>query len=86
MKIAVAPTVLALELLLYNKRPTPRVVASVLLVCVGVGAATVTDPQMAQNMAGLLAGVGATLVTAVFQVGGQGWGARLFLPSIMAFW
>ncbi|KAI8465511.1 MAG: triose-phosphate transporter family-domain-containing protein [Monoraphidium minutum] len=68
MKIAVAPTVLALELVLYSKRPTPKVVASVMLVCVGVAAATITDPQMAQNMPGLMAGVGATLVTATFQI------------------
>lgn len=32
MKIAVAPTVLVLELAVYHKQPTPRVVASVLLV------------------------------------------------------
>lgn len=68
MKIAVAPTVLFLEFVVYNKRPTPKVVASVLVVCAGVGVATVTDPQMAQNMTGMMVGVAATLVTATFQI------------------
>ena len=74
MKIAVAPTVMFLELAAYRKVPSPRVVASVMLVCVGVGAATVTDSQMARNAKGLAIGLAATLVTAMYQVCFQGLG------------
>jgi solute carrier family 35 protein E3 len=46
MKIAVAPTVLVMEALFYGKRPKPRIVASVGVVCLGVGVATVTGAQI----------------------------------------
>ena len=45
-KIAVAPAVLALEAVVYKKRASPKVMASVALVCLGVGLATITDPQV----------------------------------------
>lgn len=68
MKIAVAPTVMALELAVYGKLPTPRVVLAVMLVCLGVAAATITDTEMASNLKGLAIGASATLVTAMYQV------------------
>ena len=50
------------------KVPTTLTVLSVLVVCAGVAVATVTDTQMAQNMGGLAVGLGATLVTAMYQI------------------
>ena len=46
MKIAVAPTVIALDVLMFHRIPKPRIVASVLVVCVGIAVATVTDTQV----------------------------------------
>lgn len=45
-KIAVAPAVLLLEFLLLGHRATHRVIASVAVVCIGVGVCTVTDTQV----------------------------------------
>ncbi|GLC35896.1 hypothetical protein PLESTF_001237400 [Pleodorina starrii] len=68
MKIAVAPTVIALELLMFRRVPPLRIVASVMVVCVGIGVATVTDSQMASNLVGIGVGVGATVMTALYQI------------------
>ena len=67
-KIAVAPAVLALEALIYKKQASPRVMASVALVCLGVGLATITDPQVSKNLAGLAVGFGSVAATAMYQV------------------
>ncbi|KAG2438048.1 hypothetical protein HXX76_005660 [Chlamydomonas incerta] len=68
MKIAVAPTVIALELLMFRRVPPARIVASVMVVCLGIGVATVTDTQMVSNIVGIAVGVGATLMTALYQI------------------
>ncbi len=68
MKIAVAPTVLAIEALVYGRRPEPRVVASIVLVCAGIAVATVTDTKIMTNVVGMAVGVAATLVTALYQI------------------
>lgn len=68
MKIAVAPTVMALELLMFRRVPPPRVVAAVGVVCAGVGLATVTDSKMISNLGGLAVGLAATLVTGLYQI------------------
>ncbi len=68
MKIAVAPTVVLLEYLLSGKVPGKPVFCAVLVVCVGVGIATVAELHLSANYAGLLVGVAATLVTALYQV------------------
>ncbi|GAB4823538.1 hypothetical protein N2152v2_010584 [Parachlorella kessleri] len=67
-KIAVAPAVLALEALIYKKQASPRVMASVALVCLGVGLATITDPQVSKNLAGLAVGFGSVAATAMYQI------------------
>ena len=46
MKIAVAPTVIALELVMFRRVPPAKIIASVMVVCAGIGVATVTDSQM----------------------------------------
>lgn len=74
MKIAVAPTVMGLELLLYHKVPPPKVVASVMVVCLGVALATVTDSKIATNLMGMFVGMMATLVTGMYQI----WAGALF--------
>lgn len=68
MKIAVAPTVLALELIMFGRVPKPKIVAAVAIVCLGIGLATVTDTKMLRNMSGILVGVGATVMTALYQI------------------
>lgn len=45
-QIAVAPTVIALELLLFRRLPGRRVMLAVLVVCMGIGVATVGDKQV----------------------------------------
>eukprot|EP00887_Chlorella_sp_A99_P008012 scaffold12.g8012.t1 len=67
-KIAVAPAVLAIEAVYYGRRASSRVVASVALVCAGVGLATVTDPEISSNLAGLAAGFGSVGATALYQI------------------
>ncbi len=67
-QIAVAPAVLAIDYLYYGKKSTPKVTASVLVVCLGVGLATITDPQLSSNMAGLAAGFGSVAATALYQI------------------
>jgi solute carrier family 35 protein E3 len=47
-KIAVAPTVVLLELLMFKRLPPPRIIASVLVVCSGVFLATTNDTQVCQ--------------------------------------
>lgn len=49
---------------------SPQVMASVALVCLGVGLATITDPQISSNLAGLAVGFGSVAATAMYQVGG----------------
>lgn len=67
-KIAVAPAVLAIEAGYYGKRASSNVVASIALVCTGVGLATVTDPQISSNLWGLTAGFGSIAATALYQI------------------
>ncbi|KAL6744932.1 triose-phosphate transporter family-domain-containing protein [Haematococcus lacustris] len=68
MKIAVAPTVILLEFIMFRRLPHPRVVAAVLLVCLGIAVATVTDSQMVRNLWGIWVGLAATLMTALYQI------------------
>lgn len=68
MKVAVTPTCVLIEVLVYHKVLTAKMVLSVLVVCVGVILATVTDKVAISNTMGLIAGVGCTLTTALYQV------------------
>lgn len=68
MKIAVAPTVIFLELVMFRTLPGPLIMASVTLVCLGIGVATVTDSQLIKNIYGLFIGCGATVTTALYQI------------------
>lgn len=67
-QIAVAPTVMVLDLLLFRVIPPIRVVLSVLVVCAGIGIATVTDDKIISNLFGLAVGMAATVVTAMYQI------------------
>lgn len=68
MKIAVAPTVMLLELLFFKVVPPARVVASVFIVCLGIAIATITDAKLISNLLGLAVGLAATVVTALYQI------------------
>ena len=43
---SVAPTVIALDVILFRRVPHYKIVASVLVVCMGIAVATVTDTQV----------------------------------------
>lgn len=68
MKIAVAPAVLFIEYIFYGKHVSVRTVGAIVMVCFGVGLATVTDPQISSNVVGLLIGLGSVLATAMYQI------------------
>ena len=73
-KIAVAPAVLAIEYVFFQKTASFRVIAAIALVCLGVTAATVTDERIGTSgFVGLLVGAGAVGATALYQ-------ARLWHP------
>jgi solute carrier family 35 protein E3 len=68
MKVAVAPTVLLLEIVMFHKIPSFMVVCSVVVVCAGITVATITDPVVVKNSSGLIVGIAATLITALYQI------------------
>jgi solute carrier family 35 protein E3 len=53
---------------LYDKQASLRIVASVLVVCAGVGVATVADPQSNNNLQGLFVGLSSVSATALYQI------------------
>jgi len=67
-KIAVAPAVLTIDWLMYGKRSSREVMGSIGVVCLGVGMATVSDPEMSGDVFGLLVGLGSVLATALYQI------------------
>lgn len=67
-KIAVAPAVLLINAIFYGKHSSNRVVSSIGVVCLGVGLATVSDPEISSNMFGLLVGLGSVIATALYQI------------------
>ena len=67
-KIAVAPAVLIIEYILFRKTASTRVLMSVMVVCCGIGVATVTDTQVTASVMGLLIGLSAVMSTASYQV------------------
>ena len=68
-KIAVAPTVMLLEACLYARLPSIPLIASVAVVCLGIGLATVSEIEGSSSLEGALVGVGAVTMTALYQVG-----------------
>jgi solute carrier family 35 protein E3 len=57
-----------LEFLQLGKVPSWQIVASVTVVCIGVTAATITDPVSANNLVGVAVGAVSTFVTAEFGI------------------
>ncbi|KAG2423567.1 hypothetical protein HXX76_015207 [Chlamydomonas incerta] len=68
LKIAIAPTVMLLDFVLFRKMQTWRIMSSVAVVCVGVTAATVTDHVAISNVVGLGVGLASVVVTALYQI------------------
>jgi len=68
LKIGTAPTVVLLEFILYRHVPSRLMLCSVVVVCVGVAVATVTDRIVINNTLGFLVGLSSTVVTALYQV------------------
>eukprot|EP00884_Botryococcus_braunii_P012748 jgi/Botrbrau1/21474/Bobra.0216s0082.1 len=67
-KIAVAPAVLVSEAVFFGKTATRKVVASILVVCAGVGVSTVSDTDLGSNYLGWAVGAGAVAATAAYQI------------------
>lgn len=67
-KIAVAPAVLVINSVFYGKHASIPVISSICIVCLGVGLATVSDPEISSNFFGLLVGLGSVLATALYQI------------------
>lgn len=67
-KICIMPTLIATEIALFGKYPSPKTLMAVALVCFGVALATVTDQGLSTDFMGLLVGISAILVTAMYQV------------------
>ena len=67
-KIAVAPAVLLVEYILYSRVPSVPVAASVMVVCIGVGFATLSELDGAKSLQGAMVGLGAVISTALYQV------------------
>ncbi|EFJ46455.1 hypothetical protein VOLCADRAFT_105593 [Volvox carteri f. nagariensis] len=68
LKIAITPTVIFLEFLLFRKVQSLRVLLAVVVVCVGVAAAAVTDTVAVSNLVGVAVGLGSVVVTALYQI------------------
>ncbi|GFR52873.1 hypothetical protein Agub_g15504 [Astrephomene gubernaculifera] len=68
LKIAIAPTVMLLDFILFKKVQTVRVMMSVFVVCLGVTAATVTDKVAVSNLTGMFVGLASVVVTAMYQI------------------
>lgn len=65
-KIAIAPTVMIMEAAVQRRAPPTNVAICVLVVCVGIGLATVFDAQVMTNVPGLLVGVLSVIVSAQY--------------------
>ncbi|GLC46340.1 hypothetical protein PLESTM_001860200 [Pleodorina starrii] len=68
LKITIAPTVIALEFLMFRKTQSFRILLSVLVVCVGVAVAAVTDKVAISNVIGMLVGLTSVVVTGLYQI------------------
>ncbi len=62
------PVIIAIEVLASGRYPSSNVFAAVVLVCLGMSLATVTDGTLMPSLAGLSIGLAAVLVTAVYQI------------------
>jgi solute carrier family 35 protein E3 len=68
MKVAVAPTVIVMEFVMFGKLQSVSTVLSVVVVCIGIIIATVTDPIVMNNAGGAVVGLCSTLITALYQI------------------
>ena len=67
-KIAIMPVLILLELVMFRHIPSRQVLAAVALILLGVVLATVTDTSnLGTNLLGLVVGVAAVVVTALYQ-------------------
>lgn len=67
-KICIMPVLIAMEMAFFGKFPSKKVLAAVALVCIGVALATVTDGAYQTSLTGLVVGLAAILVTAIYQI------------------
>ncbi|GLC59056.1 hypothetical protein PLESTB_001438600 [Pleodorina starrii] len=68
LKIAITPTVIVLEFFMYRKVQTFRVLLAILVVCIGVAVAAVTDKVAISNVIGVAVGLASVVVTALYQI------------------
>lgn len=65
-KIAIAPTVLVMDALSRRRLPDFKVTVCVVIVCFGIGLATVFDKQVMTNLPGLVVGVASVIISAQY--------------------
>jgi solute carrier family 35, member E3 len=65
-KIAIAPTVLIMDAFAQRRLPAANVTGCVLLVCFGIGLATVYDKEVMTNTSGIIVGVASVVVSAQY--------------------
>lgn len=68
LKIAIAPTVMLLDFILFRKIQSGMIMLSVSVVCAGIFYATVTDNVAISNAVGLAVGLASVFVTALYQI------------------
>jgi solute carrier family 35, member E3 len=67
-KIAIAPTVLLMESVSRRQFPDVNVTVGVLVVCFGIGLATVSDMEVMTNLPGLVVGIISVFVSAQYGI------------------
>lgn len=67
-KICITPAVLALNTVVSKQLPTSKEILSVVILCVGVALATISDGDMSTNVAGISVAIAAITFTAIYQV------------------
>jgi solute carrier family 35 protein E3 len=67
-KIAIAPTVLIMDALAQRRMPRPKIALCVLVVCLGIGFATVFDTDVMTYFPGMLVGFLSVIVSAQYGV------------------
>lgn len=65
-KVAVAPAVLLMDAMARRRLPSRNVVLCVTAVCAGIGLATVYDSEIMANLAGVLVGTAAVMISAIY--------------------
>jgi solute carrier family 35 protein E3 len=68
LKIAGAPTMMMMDAINVHRFPNSRLASCVILTCVGIGLATVSDTQVTTNAPGVIVGIASVIVTSQYGI------------------